>query len=130
MTEERLAQAWPHIRSAIDILLLGVEFQAQPQAPVVSESMNPDQREAIIRQIREIFNDAEPAEPSPVRIAGDKISGGVRWGTWRAIARELNVTPQCVRQVATGNSVSKRVSDALARHGIETVRKVKIGDAA
>jgi hypothetical protein len=130
MNEDRLAQAWPHIRSAVEILLYGSELQTQPQAPVATEDHDSDRRDALVRHIRELLNDTVPAEPSPVRVTGDKIPGGVSWGTWSQIARELGVTPQHVRQVALGMHVSKRVAEALLRHGIEPVQKVRIGGVA
>lgn len=128
MNEKRLAEAWPHIRSAVEILLYGHELQAEPaSAPIPTEHAKFDREELIlVRDIREILNDADPAEPSPnnVCVSSDKIPGGVRWGTYSQIARELGISPCAVRKVAIGQSVSKRVSDALVRHGVNVTHRV------
>lgn len=135
MNEDRLAQAWPHLRAAIDILILGTtECHAQPQAAVpavTAGDFEPNRREALVAEIRQIFDEAEPAgSESRVRVSVDKIPGGVQWGVFSEIARELSVSPQAVRRVAHGLSVSKRISKALASRGVEVFRQVEIGDAA
>jgi hypothetical protein len=148
MNQDRLAQAWPHIRSAVEILLYGTELYAKSQEPLPTENLNADQREAwirligklmdaeeagafdpknaTVRQIRDILDKAVPAKPLPA----NEIPGGVPHGTWSRIARELKVSPTLVRRVAIGDGVSKRVAEALVRHGIKPVQKVRIGGVA
>lgn len=93
MTEQRLADAWPHIRRAVEILLYGSESEPQTH-PQATETETPK---------------------SGVRVSSDKIPGGVRWGTYSRIAHELGVTPQHVRLVALGRATSQRVLDRLNR---------------
>jgi hypothetical protein len=140
MNQDRLAQAWPHICSAVEILLYGSEIQTQPQASLAAKDADRngafdsltrdaeafDPKNATVRQIRDLLDEAVPAKPLPA----NEIPGGVPHGTWSRIARELGVSLTTVRGVATGERVSKRVAEALLRHGIEPVQKVRIGGVA
>lgn len=48
-------------------------------------------------------------------LASELENAAAFYGAYSAVARRLGVTPQHVRQVAKGNSTSKRVSAELAR---------------
>jgi len=51
-------------------------------------------------------------------------------GTFSAIARELGVTPQSVRDVARGTSTSARIAEALRRVAARERRRQRRREAA
>ena len=116
MTNAQLVEAWPHIRAAIEILI-GVPDTGQATTKRVGEEL-----------ARELGQNSQ-LHPEPIDIPKEFEQAGQLRGVIAAVARDLGLSHEHVRQVARNGRKSPRVAEALRseirkRHLVCTIKSL------